>query len=769
MMRAGSIFSHNASFLVGHFRSSIFRYVIFRVLCELFVHYRKLGLFSVVQMVSTTAAGGIVHDKLHACYFCQKMVTNIWRHYEHVHPKEPHVEKILALPKDDIHRNKEITRLRLSGDYYHNLNVLQTKSGNLVVVRRPKDVVVDYSDFLPCTGCRGFFLRKELWRHCRSCEFVESGQEIKCQKDGQLLITPVLYSAASVSPALSEVLGAMKRDEVSLVVKNDPLILSFGNLLAHGQASSNTSERMRQLAKLVLQLRKATESSDGDLASFLKPENFDSVVKAVLVESKYEESTATATARLKTPSLALKIGHSVRKCCNLLVNKALREKDKVLEHDAMSFLRVFDSEWQYKVSRLALKTLKDDQRNKPDLIPITSDLVKLKTYLQQSARECSEALNSIPNVGNYMNLVDVILSRIILFNKRRGGETGRMLISSYQQCGLTPQSGLNDIEKTLSSTEQKLCSRMKLVQISGKRNRTVPVLLTADVTKGIDCILSNREKVGVEKDNVFVFARTSGLNSVDACECLRRVAANAGVERPDLIRSTMLRKYIATVSQVLDMTENELDLLCKHMGHSVNVHHSFYRLPSQTLELAKISKLLLAVESGNLGNLAGKKFEDIDVDDIPGDHESDGESAETDCDDDVAGRNEGRVDDTVERQTDKGMAVGVEQIKNGESTHVNGSDSGTLHSSHQHSMDTTSCYQRKDASRRVKKRPWSADEKNAVFQHLDACIKKGLVPSKKQCLEAIEKSDGILANRSWQHVKFAVKNILSASRRLLSE
>ena len=730
--------------------------------------------------MSTTTSGGIVHDKLHACYFCCKMVTNIWRHYENVHSKEPQVEKILALPKDGIHRSKEITRLRLSGDYYHNLNVLQTKSGNLVVVRRPKDVVVDYSDFLPCTGCRGFFLRKELWRHCRSCEFVESGQESKCQKDGELLITPVLYSAASVSPALSQVLGAMKRDEVSLVVKNDPLILSFGNLLAHGQASSKyvqVSERMRQLAKLVLQLRKVTESSNGDLASFLKPESFDSVVKAVLVESKYEESTATATARLNTPSLALKIGHSVRKCCNLLVNKALREKDKVVEQDAMSFVRVFDSEWQYRVSHLALKTLKDDKRNKPDLIPLTSDLVKLKTYLEQSATQCSEALNSIPNVANYMNLVDVTLSRIILFNKRRGGETGRMLISSYQQCGLTPQSGLNDIEKTLSNTEQKLCSRMKLVQISGKRNRTVPVLLTPDVTKGIDCILSNREKVGVEKDNVFVFARTSGLNNVDACECLRRVAANAGVERPDLVRSTLLRKYIATVSQVLDMTENELDLLCRHMGHSINVHHNFYRLPSQTLELAKISKLLLAVENGNLGNLAGKKFEDIDVDDIPGDHESDGESAETECDDDIACRNdaEGRVDDTTEKQTGKGMAVGVEQIESGKRTRVTGSDSdGTkkknsaLHS-HPHCMDSTPCYQRKDVSCRVKKRPWSADEKNAVFQHLDECIKKGVVPSKKQCLEAVEKSDGILANRSWQHVKFAVKNILSASRRLLSQ
>ena len=715
------------------------------------------GHLSAVQVATSTQSGGIVHDKLHACYFCCKLVTNIWRHYEQVHSKESEVEKILALPTDDSHRNREIVQLRLLGDYYHNLNVLQTKRGHLVVVRRPTDVTVDYSDFLPCTSCRGFFLRTELWRHVRKCQFAEPESCKRCQKDAQLLIAPVIYSHVTGSPALSQILGAMKNDEISLVAKNDALILSFGDLLVHGQASAKyvqVSERMRQLARLVLQLRKVTENPDGYLASFLKPDDFDNVVKAVLSEAKYEESTVCESARLHTPSLALKIGHSVRKCCNLLVNKALREKNEVVERDAVSFIRVFDSEWQYRVSHLALKTLKDNKRNKPDLIPLTSDLVKLRTFLQDSARQCSEALNSEPNVANYMNLIDVTLSKIILFNKRRGGETARMLISSYQQCGLTPPSGMNDIEKTLSSTEQKLCSRMKLVQISGKRNRTVPVLLTPDAAKAIDCLLANREKVGVERCNGFVFARSSGLNSVDACECLRRVSASAGVDRPELVRSTMLRKYIATVSQVLDMTENELDLLCRHMGHSINVHHAFYRLPSQTLELAKISKLLIAVESGNLGSMAGKKFEELDVDDIPDadNQESDCELATTDCDD----------DGSVSNSTPSDVADEAAQCNNNQQ----GESSGVTNDLE--TKTKKACYRRKGVARTVKKRPWTAEEKSAVFKYLDDSIKKGVVPGKKQCLEAVEKSGGVLANRSWQHVKFAVKNILAASGKLLS-
>jgi len=51
---------------------------------------------------------------------------------------------------------------------------------------------------------------------------------------------------------------------------------------------------------------------------------------------------------------------------------------------------------------------------------------------------------------------------------------------------------------------------------------------------------------------------------------MRRVAENAGVEKPELVRSTRLRKYVATVSQLLDMTQNEIELLCDHIGSFID-------------------------------------------------------------------------------------------------------------------------------------------------------------------------------------------------------
>lgn len=51
------------------------------------------------------------------------------------------------------------------------------------------------------------------------------------------------------------------------------------------------------------------------------------------------------------------------------------------------------------------------------------------------------------------------------------------------------------------------------------------------------------------------------------------------------------------------------------MGHTETVHKEYYRLPSDTLEVAKIGKLLLAVEAG-VDKYRGKSLEEITLSDI---------------------------------------------------------------------------------------------------------------------------------------------------------
>ena len=66
---------------------------------------------------------------------------------------------------------------------------------------------------------------------------------------------------------------------------------------------------------------------------------------------------------------------------------------------------------------------------------------------------------------------------------------------------------------------------------------------------------------------------------------------------------------------MLDLKSNELDWLATHLGHNIAVHREFYRLPMNVVEVAKVGKLLTAVEKG-VQRYSGKSLDEIDLTDI---------------------------------------------------------------------------------------------------------------------------------------------------------
>jgi len=55
-------------------------------------------------------------------------------------------------------------------------------------------------------------------------------------------------------------------------------------------------------------------------------------------------------------------------------------------------------------------------------LPVTEDLVKLKDYQQEQIAELTTALQTSPCHSTRRQQSDIVLSRLITFNKRRGGE-----------------------------------------------------------------------------------------------------------------------------------------------------------------------------------------------------------------------------------------------------------------------------------------------------------------------------------------------------------
>ena len=72
----------------------------------------------------------------------------------------------------------------------------------------------------------------------------------------------------------------------------------------------------------------------------------------------------------------------------------------------------------------------------------------------------------------------------------------------------------------------------------------------------------------------------------------------ANLEKPHLITPTRTRKFLATMLQLLGMTDAELTWITNHFGHSKDVHFAWHRKEESTVELTKMAKLLVTVNKG---------------------------------------------------------------------------------------------------------------------------------------------------------------------------
>lgn len=187
-----------------------------------------------------------------------------------------------------------------------------------------------------------------------------------------------------------------------------------------------------------------------------------------------------------------------------------------------------------------------------------------------------------------------------------------MPLSAY--LSKNPSDPLEDVNLALSDLEKKLCQHFRRVEIRGKRGRKVPVLLTPAMQQALDLLVGKRQECEVPLENTFLFARPCALTCYRGSDCLRHFAKACGAKSPESLTSTKLRKQTGTLSQVLNLSNTELDQLADFLGHDIRVHRQFYRLPEGTLQLAKISKVLMSLEKGRLAEFKGKTLDDINID-----------------------------------------------------------------------------------------------------------------------------------------------------------
>ena len=99
-----------------------------------------------------------------------------------------------------------------------------------------------------------------------------------------------------------------------------------------------------------------------------------------------------------------------------------------------------------------------------------------------------------------------------------------------------------------SIIEKQLQPDMDMMEITGKKRRKVPVLMTEEIKTALTLLISSRAKVGINPKNPYIFAlQGDSLGYMKGHQCLREVVEELGSEmqNPEAIKGSLLRKPTA--------------------------------------------------------------------------------------------------------------------------------------------------------------------------------------------------------------------------------
>ncbi|CAH1379249.1 unnamed protein product [Tenebrio molitor] len=338
------------------------------------------------------------------------------------------------------------------------------------------------------------------------------------------------------------------------------------------------SNKIRELARLLIEFRQTTNNQESQLIDILDPSKFDICIECAKRIGGYNAEEKT----YKAPSLSAHIGTSLKQVCEVLIRLLLKKDPSIKCEDSEKklkevkrFRELIMSQWTTEISSMAFKDLNERKWNKPVILPLTKDILKLKDYVSEIANKAIAHLNTEPNdKKQFKFLVEATLVLTILYNRKRIGDVQYTLLQTYLQ----NFSSINQEEcmNALTESEKVLTKHYKRVVTGGK---------------------------GIPDSNGYLFAYPDTAHWARGDVALRKFAKQANLEYPNEITSNKLRKQIATVMQILSLNKEESEQFARFMGHTEKTHNEFYKLPEDVYQTAKISKLLILMDKG-----VGHKF-----------------------------------------------------------------------------------------------------------------------------------------------------------------
>ncbi|KAK0076290.1 hypothetical protein PV326_010903 [Microctonus aethiopoides] len=540
--------------------------------------------------------------KKHFCFYCKTFQTVISRHLPTVHKDEPEVRELLMFkPSEWIFReyleSKErrelINLLRLKGDYFFNSNS-GLNDGEKLVTRQPNAKnPKKASEFKTCHKCLGAFLN--IHRHRLKCL---DGSSMHHRSNPTLSRAVAGHIHKDSNQKLRKLFSVMRDDDITIALRYDVLLIAFGNELCDKytkqQQHDMISSRLRDLGKLILKVR---ENQDNvkyihDFLSLIDPQMYKYIMDAI----KNITGADSDNRSRRAPSTALSYGIYIKKIARCYRRQCLENGEYDNLETIKFFLQLHEDKYPIVINKLAHEIQTVNKRHKKVVLPLTSDIKIFWSYVRKQYNDALTNLNTQYSYSDYDDLNKSTLLLVLIFNHKRPGELERVTIDDYERATKFSESNKEEYEK-LSEENKKFVNEHMRFELGGKKDRNVPVIISQEMKTGIDTLLKYRNHAGICPDNPMIFALpgyeiAGRYKHLRTCVLMREFSEKSNVSNPKTLRTTTLRKHVATTVASLEIAESRIYDISNFMGHAEAIHRQHYRQAVISRDLCEVSQIL---------------------------------------------------------------------------------------------------------------------------------------------------------------------------------
>ena len=218
------------------------------------------------------------------------------------------------------------------------------------------------------------------------------------------------------------------------------------------------------------------------------------------------------------PGLKSALYYLLRKFASIIKGTRLMENNDAAAAEIDKFLDVLalNKKLLFGDATYILNRNRQMNLRRPQALPSESDVTLLKTYTLDRISTLLNDPFQMRDQRTYAELRDLTVSRLTLFNARRGGEPARMTVSEWMDGDNNAwlrKNGANAVDDG-DDAERKLFHGMKIAYQTGKGNNSlVSVYIPQDMITPLQTLSNKlvRDMGNVRSDNNYLFPPRSQI------------------------------------------------------------------------------------------------------------------------------------------------------------------------------------------------------------------------------------------------------------------